>query len=121
MDRRNPSPDRNQEEQVAKSSQDKSSKMMTLEQHMRMFGQRYDQQVHTELDGQTEKISSNALDTGKDKLSPLEEWLFEKWLKSLPIGENGQLVPRIELSTTFAPNRLILVGGMNGRGGNESS
>jgi hypothetical protein len=134
MERRNPSPDRDSQKQIEQSSSDASSKKISLEQHMRMFGQKNDQQAYTneaftsELDGQstrqTEDCSSeckevsvlpNVWDKGKYKLSPDEE----RWLKSIPMGENGQRVPRVELSTTFTPDRLILVGG--GQGRNKSS
>ena len=50
------------------------------------------------------------LNKGKCRLSTGEE----KWLKSIPIGEDGKRVPRIDLSSKFTPNRLILVGGMKG-------
>ncbi len=57
-------------------------------------------------------VLSNAWDKGKYQLSPEEErWLMEL-LRSIPIGENGQRVPRVDLATTFTPDHLILVGGM---------
>jgi serine/threonine protein kinase len=62
---------------------------------------------------QTEDVYKEVLallNKGKCQLSTEEE----KWLKSIPIGEDGKRVPRIDLSTKFTPNRLILVGGMNG-------
>jgi hypothetical protein len=139
MDRRNPLPDRDREEQLEKSSSDVSPKKITLEQHMRILGlnphKSLDQQVgphDTTSSGldkpsarQTEDCSSeckevsvlsSARDTGKCKLSPEEDRLLTEWLKSQPIGENGQRVPRVELSDTFTPDHLILVGGMNDRG-----
>ncbi len=55
----------------------------------------------------------NVWDKGKRSLSPEEERQLKKWLKSIPIGEDGKRAPRIDLSTKFTPNHLILVGGMN--------
>ncbi len=56
----------------------------------------------------------NVRDKGKHSLSPEDERLLKKWLKSIPIGEDSKRVSRVDLSTKFTPNRLILVGGMKG-------
>ena len=54
----------------------------------------------------------NVRDKGKRPLSPEEERQLKKWLKSIPIGEDGKRVPRaFVLSDKSRPDRLILVGG----------
>jgi WD40 repeat protein len=76
---RNPSPDRNREGQVDKSEQDKSPKKITLEQHMKMFGTRNDQQAHTNeaptsgLDGQgVRQNSMSDMSASEKKLVELD-------------------------------------------------
>ena len=143
MDRRNLSPDRDSQKQIEKSSSDVPSLDRLLElrkSHLIGFGQSPhgwgDQQVRTNeaftsgLDGQSARqiegcsseckevsVLSNAWDKGKYKLSPEEE----RWLKSIPIGENGQRVPRaFDLSSECTPTNRIGLGGMNDKKGETS-
>ncbi len=114
MERRNLLSDRDNQKQIEKSSPDAlpSNRLQELRKsHLIRNPHRWgDQQICTEC----KEVSalSNAWDKGKYKLSPEEDRLLNEWLKSLPIGENGQRAPKVELSTTFTPDNLILVGGM---------
>ena len=118
---RNPLPDRSREEQIDRSSSDASHNNISLRQHMKMFGQRNDQQARTNeaptsgLDGHGARQIEDVWDKGKNKLSPDEERLHEEQRKSTPIGPDGQRVPRaFDLATTCTPDHLILVGAGNG-------
>ena len=74
---RNPLPDRSREEQIDRSSSDASHNNISLRQHMKMFGQRNDQQARTNeaptsgLDGHGARQIEDVWDKGETSSLPM--------------------------------------------------